>query len=57
MDHQVLLIEAAAWLVLAVLLLALIGNRFDVRLWPWGGGRQQQQQRQPQQHSYQRLAS
>lgn len=42
MDTEVFLIESAAWLVFAVLLVFLVGNRYNV--WPWRGRRQQMQQ-------------
>lgn len=34
MDLEVFLIESAAWLVFAVLLIVMIGNRYDC--WPRG---------------------
>jgi hypothetical protein len=41
MELEVFLIESAAWLVFAVLLIMMIGNRYDC--WPWGRRRPAQQ--------------
>jgi hypothetical protein len=51
MDLEVFLIESAAWLVFAVLLILMIGNRYDC--WPWGRRRPAHPQ---QAAGYQRLA-
>jgi hypothetical protein len=33
MDLEIFIIESAAWIVFAVLLIVLVGNRYDA--WPW----------------------